>query len=104
MNKKLYNRWVLLFLLVVASFSILYSSVLFWPQNKNTSIEKITVETGLSLHQIATILYNKKIINNKNIFSLAVKLLGKEKEIPVGTFKLVKANSNYEVISEDDHS
>ncbi len=87
----------LLFLFVVITSFCL---ILFWPQNKNTSIEKITVETGLSLHQIATILYNKKIINNKNIFSLAVKLLGKEKEIPVGTFKLVKANSNYEVISQ----
>ena len=34
------------------------------------------------------------------MFCLAVRILGKEKEIPVGTFRLVNAKSNYDIIDQ----
>ncbi len=86
-----------IFIVLCISFLFL---VLFWPQNNTKFIRKITVESGLSLDQISDILYEKKIIKNKDIFSFAVKLLGMEKKIPIGTFKLVNANSNYEIINQ----
>ena len=42
----------------------------------------------------------KKVISNKQMFCLAVQLLGKEREIPIGTFNLVNAKSNYEIIDQ----
>ena len=84
-------------LALVASFSIL---VLFWPQENPHSVIKVTVEPGSSLNQIADILNEKNIIKNKLMFRLAVQILGKEKEIPIGTFRLVNAKSNYNIIDQ----
>ena len=84
-------------LALVASFSIL---VLFWPQKNPHSVIKVTVEPGSSLNQIADILNEKNIIKNKLMFRLAVQILGKEKEIPIGTFRLVNAKSNYNIIDQ----
>ena len=100
MNKKSYNRWALLFWLAVASFSVVYLLILFWPQNNYHAPIKITIKSGTTLGDISNILYDENIISNKNIFKLAVKMLGKEKKIPVGTFQLIKTKSNYQIIKQ----
>ena len=89
-----------LLLAIIALGSLFFIIVLLWPQNNHHSVVKVTVETGASLNHIANILNEKNIIKNKPMFCLAVRILGKEKEIPVGTFSLVNAKSNYDIIDQ----
>ena len=42
----------------------------------------------------------KKIISNKQAFCWAVKIMGKEKQIPVGSFRLVNAKTNFDIINQ----
>ena len=89
--------------ILVLSVSLLITFVLsaiYWPQNNKHSYSKIKIETGSSLNTISQILYSEGIISNKNMFKIAVKILGKEKKIPVGKFSLVNASSNYEIIDQ----
>ena len=78
-------------------------SALYWPQNDKHSYSKIKIETGSSLNTITQMLYSEGIISNKNMFKIAVKILGKEKKIPVGKFSLVNASSSYEIIDQLVH-
>ena len=87
----------ILVVLVIASSIIL---ILFWPQNNPNKIVKITVEPGSTLKNISKLLHDNKILTNKKVFSWAVQLLGKEKKIPIGTFRLVNAKSNYSIIDQ----
>ena len=92
--------------ILVLSVSLLITFVLsaiYWPQNNKHSYSKIKIETGSSLNTITQILYSEGIISNKNMFKIAVKILGKEKKIPVGKFSLVNASSNYEIIDQLVH-
>lgn len=102
MGKKFNKRrvFVILLLTIFVSGSLLSGIILFWPQRNQHPVIKITIEPGSSLKRIAQILNEKKVISNKQMFSLAVQLLGKEKEIPIGTFNLVNAKSNYEIIDQ----
>ncbi len=84
-------------LALITSFSVL---VLFWPQKNPHSVVEVTVEPGSSLNRIADTLNEKNIIKNKLMFRLAVQILGKEKEIPIGTFRLVNAKSNFDIIDQ----
>ena len=81
---------------------ILISSViiLFWPQQNPHKIIKIKIEPGSTLKNISNLLSSKNIISNKKIFSFAVMIMGKEKELPTGTFRLVNAKSNYSIIQQ----
>jgi len=83
---------------LVIAFSIIL--ILFWPQNNPNKIVKITVEPGSTLKNISKLLHDNKILTNKKVFSWAVQLLGKEKKIPIGTFRLVNAKSNYSIIDQ----
>ena len=74
--------------------------VLFWPQPNPSSVSKVTVITGSTLGEISKQLYEKKIISNEQMFRWAVQVMGKEKEIPVGTFQLVDTQSNYDIIKQ----
>ena len=88
---------LILFLLLTSSFVVL---VLFWPQENPHQVVKVTVKNGVSLNRIAEVLNEQDIISNKLMFRMAVQLLGKEKEIPIGRFRLVNARSNYEIIDQ----
>ena len=95
------RRIIVILLLTIVVFGSLASGlILFWPQNNQYPVIKITIEPGSSLKRIAQVLNQKKVISNKQMFCLAVQLLGKEKEIPIGTFNLVNAKSNYEIIDQ----
>lgn len=87
-------------LLLVISLSAFSLLILYWPQNNPHSIVKVTIATGSSLNNIAEKLFNKQVISNKGMFTLAVKLLGKEKKIPIGTYNLINAHSNYDIINQ----
>ena len=76
------------------------SVILFWPQQNPHKIIKITVKSGSTLKNISNLLSNKNVISNKKIFSLAVMIMGKEKELPTGTFRIVNAKSNYSIIQQ----
>ena len=102
MSEKFNKRRIIVILLltIVVFGSLMSGLILFWPQNNQYPVIKITIEPGSSLKRIAQILNEKKVISNKQMFCLAVQLLGKEKEIPIGTFNLVNAKSNYEIIDQ----
>ena len=89
---------VLLLFISSAIFSCLL--ILFWPQGNPHSLVKVRVEPGSSLNKIAENLYKESVISNVNMFCFAVKMLGKEKEIPVGTFKIINATNNKEIINQ----
>ncbi len=74
--------------------------VLFWPQPNPSYVSKVSVITGSTLGEISKQLYEKKIISNEQMFRWAVQIMGKEKEIPVGTFQLVDTQSNYDIIKQ----
>ena len=102
MRELLKKRLVILFVgillvLTVTAFSVV---VLFWPQDNPHSIVKVVIESGSSLNGIANMLNENKIISNKQTFCWAVKILGKEKQIPVGSFRLINARTNYKIIDQ----
>ena len=74
--------------------------IIYWPQNNIHKITKVKIEPGSSLTRITNQLHKEKIISNKKMFDFAVRILGKEKEIPIGTFNLIKAKSNYDIINQ----
>lgn len=96
------NKPVFLFggIITVSITIALVVLVLFWPQPNPSSVSKVTVITGSTLGEISKQLYEKKIIANEQMFRWAVQLMGKEKEIPVGTFQLVDTQSNYDIIKQ----
>ena len=87
-------------LLFISSAIVSCFLILFWPQGNPHSSVKVRVEPGSSLNKIAENLYKKSVISNINMFCFAVKMLGKEKEIPVGTFKIINATTNKEIINQ----
>ena len=102
MGQKINKRHISGILLLTLVVVILFSSgiILFWSQNNQHSVIKVTVEPGATLMHIANVLYDKDIISNKQTFQLAVRLMGRERKIPIGTFNLVNAKSNYDIINQ----
>ncbi|MEA1880963.1 MAG: endolytic transglycosylase MltG [Candidatus Marinimicrobia bacterium] len=77
-----------------------YSLVLLWPQGNPYNSVKVTIPRGASLKEVSAQLQDHNVIRNKRSFLLAVKALGYEKDIPAGRFKLVKAETNFDVIDQ----
>ena len=101
MNEKSNKKLVILFGFATICITIIvYSLILYWPQNNNHSNSRISIKPGTTLAEISNVLFQEKIITNQEIFKLAVKMLGKEKKIPIGTFQLIKAKSNYQIIRQ----
>ena len=99
MGKKLTKNSKLLVIVVFFAFLMIFF-LLSWPQNLNSYEKKIEIKPGFSLKTISKILSEKGIVSNSKLFILATKLLGKEKEIPVGTFTLIDANTNFSIIKQ----
>lgn len=74
--------------------------ILYWPQPNTAHISKVTIKSGSSLSALSNHLHEKKIITNERMFRWAVQIMGKEKEIPVGTFRLVDTQNNYDIIEQ----
>ncbi len=77
-----------------------YSLVLFWPQGNPYDSVKVTIQKGASLQEVGANLKDHNVIRNTRSFKLAVKTLGYEKDFPAGRFKLVKAQTNFDIINQ----
>ena len=77
-----------------------YSLVLLWPQGNPYNSVKVTIPSGASLKEVSAHLQDNSIIRNERSFLLAVKALGYEKDIPAGRFKLIKAQTNFDIIDQ----
>jgi len=77
-----------------------YSLVLFWPQGNPYDSVKVTIPKGASLQEVGAHLKDHNVIRNTRSFKLAVKALGYEKDFPAGRFKLVKAQTNFDIIDQ----
>ena len=60
----------------------------------------VSIKPGFTLNKISDVLYEKNIVNNKRMFELAALIMGKEKELPIGTFHLINTRTNYEIINQ----
>ena len=92
-HKKVYRFIGLLIILMVIS-------LIFWPQNFSNYNKKILIKPGASLSLISNMLVKEDIVSNRLIFILAAKILGKEKKIPIGSFTLKNAKTNYAIINQ----
>ena len=100
LKKRLYKYITILSLVSIVLSVIAASVILFWPQKNEHSIIRFEIDPGMSLHGLAIKLNDKKIISNRRMFCLAVQLLGKSKKIPIGTFNIIDAKSNYQIIDQ----
>tara|TARA_A100001037_G_scaffold50148_1_gene42175 strand:- start:1883 stop:2917 length:1035 start_codon:yes stop_codon:yes gene_type:complete len=87
-------------IITVSAMFALIVLVLFWPQPNPNVLIKITVKPGSTLSVIGHQLYKKKVISNEQMFRWAVQIMGKEKQIPIGTFQLNNTRSNYDIIKQ----
>ena len=60
---------------------------------------KIIINHGETLSTISNKLLKGGIITNENFFSLATKIMGLEKSIPVGSYKFKNVNTNRDIIN-----
>ena len=77
-----------------------YSLVLLWPQGNPYNSVKVTIPSGASLKEVSAHLQDNNVIRNERSFLLAVKALGYEMDIPAGRFKLIKAQTNFDIIDQ----
>lgn len=78
-------------------------SAIFFEQNSfksGTKDEEIVIEDNLNLSQVANVLERKGIIGNRYTFILVGKLLGFEKKIKTGIFKISYGLSNYDLFQK----
>ena len=96
-KKPVYLFWGIITISTTIALVIL---ILLWPQPNSSSVSKVTVRSGSTLNAISKQLFEKKIISNEQMFRWSVQIMGKEKEIPIGTFRLVDTQSNYDIIKQ----
>jgi UPF0755 protein len=99
MGKKLTKSTKVSIIGVFLVFLVVFS-LLFWPQNLNNYEKKIIIKSGFNLKLISNILFEESIVSSPKLFILATRILGKEREIPVGTFTLIDANTNFSIIRQ----
>ena len=91
--------------IIVAAFTVLvllsvYSMILNWPQHNDYGSVKVTIPRGATLNDIADSLESSRIISNKKMFLMAVKLSGNEKDIPAGRFTFTDPANNNIIIEQ----
>ncbi|MEE8335623.1 MAG: endolytic transglycosylase MltG [Candidatus Neomarinimicrobiota bacterium] len=89
--------------LVLGTLLSVYSLILLWPQGNNYDSVKIRIPVGASLKEAGKVLFDQNIINNERSFMLAVKMMGYEKDLPAGRFRLAGARTNYAIINQLVH-
>ena len=94
------NLIEILAVIVLGFFLAFYLLVLFWPQGNPYDSVKVTIPKGASLKQVSLNLKKQNVIRDNNSFLLAVKVLGYEKDIPAGQFRLKKASTNFQIIDQ----
>lgn len=86
--------------IVFASIVAFYLLVIYWPQSNPHKRVEINIPKGVTLSEISDILKEKRIISNKRTFTMAVKSLGHEKNIPAGRYVLHNAPTNKAIINQ----
>ena len=86
--------------IVLIVFIISFCAILFYPQENKRNHATVSIKSGSTLSQISNLLYENNILNNREMFELAVLLMGKEKEFPAGTFQIINASTNYDIINQ----
>ena len=86
--------------IIFASILAFYLLVIYWPQSNPYERVEINIPKGVTLSEISDILKEKRIISNKRTFTMAVKSLGHEKNIPAGTYILHNALNNRVIINQ----
>ena len=86
--------------IVFASIVAFYLLVIYWPQSNAHKRVEINIPKGVTLSEISDILKEKRIISNKRTFTMAVKSLGHEKNIPAGRYVLHNAATNKAIINQ----
>ena len=86
--------------IIIASILAFYLLVIYWPQSNPYERVEINIPKGVTLSQIGNILKEESIISNKRTFTMAVKSLGHEKNIPAGRYVLHNALNNREIINQ----
>lgn len=86
--------------IVFASIVAFYLLVIYWPQSNPHKRVEINIPKGVTLSEISDILKEKRIISNKRTFTMAVKSLGHEKNIPAGRYVLHNAATNKAIINQ----
>ena len=83
-------------MILIFSFCV----ILFYPQENKRNHATVSIKSGSTLSQISKLLHEERILSNRKMFELAALLMGKEKEFPVGTFQIINANTNYDIIDQ----
>ena len=86
--------------IIFASILAFYLLVIYWPQSNPYERVEINIPKGVTLSEISDILKEKRIISNKRTFTMAVKSLGHEKNIPAGSYILHNALNNRVIINQ----
>ncbi|MFL3028199.1 MAG: endolytic transglycosylase MltG [Candidatus Neomarinimicrobiota bacterium] len=86
--------------IVIASILAFYLLVIYWPQSNPYERVEINIPRGVTLSKIGDILKERNIISNKRTFTMAVKSLGHEKNIPAGRYILHNALNNRTIINQ----
>ena len=86
--------------IIIASILAFYLIVIYWPQSNPYERVEINIPKGVTLSQIGNILKEESIISNKRTFTMAVKSLGHEKNIPAGRYVLHNALNNRAIINQ----
>ena len=86
--------------IIIASILAFYLLVIYWPQSNPYERVEINIPKGVTLSQIGNILKEERIISNKRTFTMAVKSLGHEKNIPAGRYVLHNALNNRAIINQ----
>ena len=95
------NQLILIYFSLIVSITILFCSIiLLFPQKNKHHHSTVSIRSGFTLSKISNILFEKNVISNKRMFELAALIMGKEKEFPIGTFQLINAYTNYEIINQ----
>ena len=81
-------------------FFIFYAFMIIWPQGSSDLRTTLSIPKGSSLKQVSLKLKDKDIIKNEPFFLMAVKLMGYEKKLQAGIFKIDDASNNYKIIKQ----
>lgn len=86
--------------IIFASILAFYLLVIYWPQSSPYESVEINIPKGVTLSEISNILKEERILSNKRTFTMAVKSMGHEKNIPAGRYILHNAQYNKEIINQ----
>lgn len=90
---------IVVILLLIAGMSLFVKNQLGPFDKNNQETISIKIKNGASVNEISNVLYENKLIKNKNIFKLYVKFSKKASSIKAGTYSLNQTYSNEDILN-----